>query len=45
MIFSSSLFFEPYHKKEKSPDRHEALRWEITDLALGKNHQPRIRAL
>lgn len=30
---------------EKSPDRLDALVWAITDLALGKNHQPRIRAL
>jgi len=25
MIFSSSLFVEPYHKKEKSPEQQDAL--------------------
>jgi len=32
-------------KKEKSPDRLDALVWAITDLALGNNTHPRIRIL
>ena len=32
-------------KREKSPDRLDALVWAITDLALGNNATPRIRSL